>query len=262
MTSLSSTTRNALAVAHLEWLRLSYSKHVPLSLVAISIVIAVAAVARYAFGAAPTTVYENVASTGFFGMLGYLIPFLFASSTISEEVVGRTLPFLTSRPVPRWTILLGKLLVTSLGASSLLFVSMLITYGVIFATQGQSLLTHLPLALQQATSLSLLATCYCAMCLFWGSVAVEAAGVATAVYLATVEFGAGYILPGAAKLVSFNTHARKLANLPDNGFFAHAVLLPDVPQWVWAATLLAGGLIFGLMAAWVFQWREYTSDRA
>lgn len=249
------------AVAHLEALRLARGKHILATSIAITLAAGAAAIVGHAFEFEPADIYQSIVSAGYFGLLAYLLPFLFAAGAVSEEVDGRTLPFLVSRPVRRWVTLLGKYLVASISTTGLLWLSLLTFHLAVFAPGGAEVFSRLATTLQHAAILSLLVWAYCAICMFWGSVAVGASGIACAMYLAIIEFGVGTVVPGPGRLISLNTHARKLGNLPDNALFA-AEMTPTLPWWGSALTIMLAGMAFASLAALVFEHREYATDRA
>ncbi|MCB9666805.1 MAG: ABC transporter permease [Myxococcales bacterium] len=249
------------SVARLEWLRLSRSRHISLSILASAAVLIIATAMRYVYKYDAVQIYDNVLSAGVFGMLAYLLPFLFASGTISEELEGRTFPFLLTRPTRRSTLLLGKLVVTSAASATLLVVSLVALHAIMFLFDAHLFLNRFPMVMQQAASVGLLACCYCAVCLFWGAIVPRASGIACALHLAVLEFGAGYILPGSARLISLGTQARKLAGLPDRGFF-QADLGTHIPVWGYAGIMVLAGVLFTGAAVLIFQHREFSADRA
>ncbi|HTE49819.1 MAG TPA: ABC transporter permease subunit [Kofleriaceae bacterium] len=57
-----------------------------------------------------------------------LVPPLFTASTMAEEIEDRTYTYLWSRPLPRWTVLIGKLVATVPVAAVLLSLTALICY--------------------------------------------------------------------------------------------------------------------------------------
>jgi len=248
-------------VTHLETLRLARSKHLLVTSIAITLAAVAAALVGHGFKFDPPDIYQSMVSAGYFGLLVYLLPFLFAAGAVSEEVEGRTLPFLVTRPVRRWLTLLGKYVVASVSATGLLWLSLLAFHIAVFAPSGAELFSRLATTLQHAAILSLLVWAYCAICMFWGSVAVGASGIACAMYLAIIEFGVGTVMPGPGRLVSLNTHARRLGNLPDNGLFG-AEMTPTLPWWGYALTMILAGMAFACLAALVFERREFATDRA
>jgi hypothetical protein len=95
---------------------------------------------------------------------------------------------------------------------------------------------------------------YTAICLFWGAVAPEAAGVASVLYLGVFEFALSW-MPGAFRLISPNYHARHLAGLPNAGMMAERV--PDIHPTVSLAVLVAMTAIALTLSATVLRVSEY-----
>lgn len=250
-----------LAVSQLEALRLARSKHIVVTSIAVALAAVGAAVVGHGFEFDPASIYQSIVSAGYFGLLVYLLPFLFAAGAVSEEVEGRTLPFLVTRPVRRWVTLAGKFLVASITATGLLWCSLLAFHIAVFAPGGTEIFSRLPTTLQHAGALSILLWAYCAICMFWGSAVVGASGIACTMYLAIIEFGVGTVMPGPGRLISLNTHARSLGNLPESGLFASETT-PALPWWGSALTITVVGVAFACLAALVFERREYATDRA
>lgn len=61
-------------------------------------------------------------------VLTAIVPPLFAASTTADEIEDRTYTYLWSRPLPRWSVLAGKLLATAPMTAAVLCLTMLICY--------------------------------------------------------------------------------------------------------------------------------------
>lgn len=231
---------NALSASlRLAWKRLLRGRKVRLGAAAVVLVVAAAVAVRYLLDPSePERVVEAAVRVGFLNMLVFLLPFLFTAGAIAEEVESRTLPFLTLRPAGRIALTLGKY-VAGAGLSVVLLAGgVLVLHVASFLTEPTPMIEQLPDTLRMIGSLSLLALYYSALCLFWGSVVVEAGGLLATLHLAVVEYGFSW-LPGLARLLSMNHFASELAGFERGGWGADSV--PDVETWVC-------GLVISIMA--------------
>jgi ABC-type transport system involved in multi-copper enzyme maturation permease subunit len=233
------------AVARLQLLRFARGKKLRLALVALVLVVAGIVTARYlgehADAAATADAVRSGLRVGFLGLLVYLLPFLFASGVIAEEVEGRTLSFLVARPVSRAALATGKYLAAVALAVPLLVGGMLLVHVGCFVTTPEALGAELPETLRIAGAAALLGCCYAALCMLWGAVAVEAAGIVATLHLAILEFGLS-LVPGPIRLLSMNYVASQLAGFERTGMFAE--ITPDVPPLAAGLTLGAVTLVF------------------
>jgi len=249
-----------LAVFRLYWRRLARGHKPRLGLVAVALVVVGVSAIRYAAKDADATdVVKNGIDLGFFRFLVFLLPFLFTSGAIAEEVELRTFPFLTSRPVSRASIAMGKLGAGVAMSLLLLLPGALIVHLACFATDPTALVDGLPQTLRGVGALALLCVCYGAICMFWGALVVEAAGIVSALYLAFVEFLFSFV-PGICGLVSANYHARQIAGLPKG------TLMPDYAIEVSVTTHIAVvsgvAVAFIVLMALVVQVSEYRFGKA
>ncbi len=230
--------RGTVAMFRLSWLRMIRGRKFRLGIIATLLVVAAAVIARYvAKESTPAEVVESGVSVGFFGLLVYLLPFLFTSGAIAEEVEARTFPFLALRPAGRGAIVLGKYLASAAMSVLLLALGVLVLHVSSFATEPTSMIDELPRTLRAMSSLSLLALTYSAICLFWGALVVEAGGFLSVLYLVVMEFGLSW-LPSFLRLGSMNYLASQLAGLPKGGFYPEWV--PDIELWI-------GGLVIAIV---------------
>jgi ABC-type transport system involved in multi-copper enzyme maturation permease subunit len=249
-----------LSVLRLSWTRLVRGRKLRLGITATVLVLLAAIIARYAAeGSVAADVVEAGVRVGFFGLLVYMLPFLFTSGTIAEEVEGRTFPFLALRPAGRVAIVLGKYLAGA-GMSVILLASgILVLHVAAYATDPTPMIDELPGTLRTMGAISLLALCYSAICLFWGSIVVEAAGLLSTLHLATIEFGFSW-LPSFLRFGSMNYLAAQLAGLPKGGFFPEWV--PDIETWICGVVIAIVTLVFVGMATLVVRTTELGFGKA
>lgn len=248
------------AVFRLQWTRLVRGKKLRLGGIAVALVVLAVIAARYAqdTAASPEVMRAGI-KLGFFTMLVFLVPFLLTSGAIAEEVESRTLAYLSSRPVTRFAITMGKYLAGAGASVALLVGGLLLMHVGTFLTEPGPMVDELPTTLRAAGSITLLTLLYAAICTFWGSVATEAAGIVSALYLAIVEFAFGW-LPGIFRFVSMNYLATQLAGLPKAGLAPQ--LVPDVAVWVPVAAIVPMTALFLLLAWLVVSTSEYRFGKA
>lgn len=178
---------------------------------------------------------------GYFRLLVYFLPFLFASGAVGEEVERGTFSYLLTRPLSRIAIALGKWAATTLVTVVLLVSSLLVVHVVCYATEPTALFEALPSTLRIAFSIALLSATYCAICLALGSAAPQSSGVLPAVYLAFIEFCCSF-LPSAVRVLSLNFSARRLAGFDVGGLMPETV--PDVSPLLAFMVLSCGLMTF------------------
>ncbi len=201
---------------------------------------------------------ETSYDLGLSHLLAYLLPYLFCTGMIAEEVGGRTLGYLTSRPVARSHILIAKWAVAA-GASAgvLIATSLTLHLGGFILAPGE-LVARVPALLTTAGALGLQAAAYAALGLFYGVLAPSAASALFAFHLLLVEATLS-LAPGPLRLLSLAHHAAELAGLPRHGVLSEGVR--DLHPAVHVAVLCAGcGLWLALGCATFAQTEYHESD--
>jgi ABC-type transport system involved in multi-copper enzyme maturation permease subunit len=248
------------AVFRLHALRLRRGKKLRLALAAAGLVVFGAIAARY--GAERASAHGAVRAavdTGFFGFLAYLLPFLFQAGAIAEEVEGRTFTYVASRPTGRAALTLGKQLAGTFYTGAILVVGVFVLYVGAYATQPDRFQYLLDDFAKTAGALLLLGTYYGAVCLFWGALLPEAAGILSILYLAIVELTFSK-LPSVFRLASMNYRAEQLAGLPKGGLMAHTV--PPLDPWLSALAIVVLTVGFSALAMVVVRVQEYRFSKA
>jgi ABC-2 type transport system permease protein len=247
-------------VFELTWTRLVRGKKLRVGAVAVALVVLSVVAARYAQGSdQPSELVKSGISLGFFNLLGYLIPFLVTSGAIAEEVESRTFHYLASRPVSRIAVTLGKYLAGLAMSAALLVGGLLVLHLAAYATVPTAMIDELPATLRAMGGILLLDVLYSAICMFWGALVPDAAGIVSTLHLAVMEFGFGK-LPFFLRFVSLNFWAGELAGLPRGGLLPDTV--PEVDAWIGAAAIPAVGLFFLFFAILVVATSEYRFGRA
>jgi len=248
------------AVVRLQWRRQLRSKKVPLGIIAVVLILAGIIATRYAASSVdPLKVIRGGFRLGFFDLLVFLVPFLFTSGAIAEEVESRTFPFLVSRPVGRSAIALGKYLAGVGVSAGLLVAGVIILHVGCFLTEPTLLVEQLGQSARMAGAVVLVAACYGAICMFWGALATEASGIVSTLYLAVIEFGFSFV-PGPIRFVSMNYLASQVAGIDKGGLFPDMV--PDVHPGICAGVVAGVTLLFLYFATLVVQNSEYRFGKA
>jgi hypothetical protein len=248
------------AHARLGFIRSVRGRKLRLGVFATLLVVVAAIVARYlADEATPADVMKTSVRLGFFWMLAFLLPFLFSSGAIAEEVEGRTLTFLAMRPSGRVSLTIGKFLVAWSFSAGLLAAGVLVLHIGVYATEPTAMIDELGDTFRYVGALSLLALCYSAICLFWGALVVEASGLISTLHLAALEFVFGF-LPGIARFLSMNFFCQELAGLPRVGFGSDWI--PELSLWVSGGVVGLVTLLFLGLSVLVVETSEMGFGRA
>ncbi|MCB9555065.1 MAG: ABC transporter permease [Deltaproteobacteria bacterium] len=191
--------------------------------------------------------------------LRYLIPVVMslqATATLAEEVQGRTLGYLFSRPIPRFSVPLGKYLANVTLSGTLLLASITLCY---LISAGSEIFAGLDLLLGALGGV-LLAACYFgAVAAAFGSLVTNHALTAMLIYVLAIDIGVG-LIPGV-KVVSAGIHLLAVVGLyrpHTNSFFAKD---PQLSPGI-SLAVIAGMTVLWLILAisWVKS-TEYRTDR-
>lgn len=230
----------------LQFRRLLRSRKPLLASIGVLVLATVLLLIRY-LAPLPDDEVMSTVNKAWFGVLVYFIPFLFAGGLITEEIEARTLPYLLVRPVSRATLMVSKWLAATAWSVGLVVVGYLVTV-LLAHVQTPALLPPLGWEIfRSAAALTLLATNYCAICLFWGAVAYEAAGILSLLHLIVVEFGLSF-----APLFK-NVTAHYLAETLRDGAPVPDVssALQGLPAVAEVHPAIAVSAIVGLTVVWV-----------
>lgn len=233
---------SVLAVFRLNFKRMLRGRKLRFALVALVLVVGATLTARYVVDPEdPHLLVEDAIRVGFFGLLAYLLPFLFNSGAIAEEVETRTLPYLLLRPTGRFGLTLGKYLSGATLAFALLAGGVLLLHAGAYVTEPSAMIDNIDDTLRMIGALGLLTLCYSAICLFWGALITEASGLMSTLHLGAIEFALG-MMPFAIRFVSMNYWATQIAGLPKGGFLSDTV--PDVETWIAVVVVTSVTLLF------------------
>lgn len=248
-------------VFRLQMLRIVRGRKLRFGVVATLLVVIGAAVARYTGGSAhPEEVFEKAVRTGFLHMLVYLLPFLFISGTIAEEVENRTFVFIASRPTGRFALTTGKYAAGVLVASALITTGLVLLFLSCFITTPAVLGDHVKELLRVLLACLVLVWSYGAMCMMWGALAVEAAGIVSALYLGVVEFAFSYV--PLLKFLSMNHYATGVAGYHDDVSEMLQRLELNISAWLSLAIIVVVTVIFYGLSSLVVSVSEYRTSKA
>jgi ABC-type transport system involved in multi-copper enzyme maturation permease subunit len=187
-----------------------------------------------------------------FRLLAYLLPFLFASGTIAEEVEGRTFTYLASRPAGRVGLVLGKWLAAWGFSAGLLAGTAVLMHIVALAASPTQFVEQLSVLARTIAALTLLAGSYSALTMFFGALVPAAAGLAGGLYIAIVEFIMAIFPLGNLPLLTLNHHALRVSHI--NPDLDPAVAFPVSLGLLVVGTL--GWLVLCLVAVVPREFRE------
>lgn len=182
---------------------------------------------------------------------------IFASAVVAQEVEGRTIVYLLTRPVPRQALLLGRALAASL---VVFFVSSVVAAAVSLATTG-GLTT---LLFKDLVALAVGSLAYTGLFVLVSLLINRAMIVCLLFAFGWETIAAG--VPGDIKLLTLNSHIMAIAERPTPeggpgfldavGSMLGASGLTAGPAWLVLATVIA--VTLGISMAW-FSHFEYTA---
>ncbi|MCA9606481.1 MAG: ABC transporter permease subunit [Myxococcales bacterium] len=215
----------------------------------------------------PVTIVTGGIDWGFFRLLVFLLPLLFTSGAIGEEVEARTLHFLAMRPISRASIALGKYVVGTGSALAILWVGLLLLHGIGYAASPSDMIDQLGATMRAGGAASLLLVLYCAIAMFWSTMVPEAGGLLTVIWLGFVEWF-GMLLPGVLRFASMSHFARELGGLERAGWDPvelmgqTVVSVPDVELWICALVVVCEWAAFLAMALAIMQTAQLRFGKA
>ena len=196
-------------------------------------------------------------------LLCYLAPFIMAvnaSATVAEEVQGKTITYLFSRPVARWTLPVGKFAGNLLVNAVLLLFAVVLAYLLSMLGEGaRDLARELPRLGGGLLAMLLAAVFYASVASAFGAMATSYPFVATILYVLVVEVGFAHV-PGWFKVIAMTTHLRVVAGIYHP---AQSMFLSD-PRLSLAISL---PVVLGMSLLWLvvtIGWvgsTEYRTDR-
>jgi hypothetical protein len=160
--------------------------------------------------------------------------------------------------VQRSSIALGKYLVGTLSALGIFWAGLILLHVVGFAATPTLMIDELGATARAGGAGSLLLVTYCAICLFWGTLVPEAAGLLSVVWLGFIEWFV-MLLPGVVRFGSMSHFARELGGLERAGMDVisiggrELVSVPDVEMWICGVVVASEWVIFLGLALLIMQ---------
>lgn len=208
-----------------------------------------------------TAVVSGGIDWGFFRLLAFLLPVLFTSGVIGEEVEARTLHFLTMRPISRSAIAIGKYVVATASSLAILWAGLVLLHVTGYATSPTLMIDQAPETARAGGAMSLLVMAYSGICLLWGALAPGAGGMLSVVWLGFVEWFLG-LFPGVVRFLSLGHFARELGGLERAGWDPEWAPVPDVDLWICALVVAGGWLLFTSLGVLTVQLSELRAGKA
>jgi len=195
-------------------------------------------------------------------MLRYIAPLvmmLHASSAVSEEVQAKTITYLFSRPVPRWTLPMGKFAGAVLLGLVLLVCATALLYFVTMLGEPDALMPEIGRLGRALAAVALAALAFGALATAFGTMVTGYSFVAALFYLLIVEVGLA-LAPGWLKVMAMTVHLRVVAGIyvPSTTLY-----MPD-PRLVPSISLvvvLAETLLWLFIALTWVNSSEYRTDK-
>ncbi len=224
-------------------------------LVAVAVILAVLTRANAASGEFdPAASYDRISSFLVFGYIIVILSLVHATGLIGQEIEQKTIPYLLTRPMPRWRILLAKYLAAVIVTACTVWLADFLVALVLFGAAkigGSHVWKDIPFLLLGVMAYNglflLLATAVHRGLLF---------GLAFAILEKILPF-----IPGDWKLVSPQSYLHVLAPYLDSGTSVvtsqaiQATVIAGWVAWLVVISVIAGGLLGSLV---VFSIREYT----
>lgn len=231
-------------------------REVWLALVLLALAV-VAALVTMATGYGGISFYKDVLEL----FLRYLTPFimaLLASHAVAEEVQGKTITYLFSRPIPRWALPMGKYLGSVCVATPLLCLALILVYVIGLLGYPGEILAELPSLLAGLGAVCLGVVLFGAVATAFGTMIVGHPFVVNMIYLLVAEVGIA-LIPGWTKLAAMTVHLRAVAGIYE-AQKTFTVTDPELSLLVSVPVLLAVTVVWlGLAVVWVIS-SEYKTE--
>jgi ABC-type transport system involved in multi-copper enzyme maturation permease subunit len=202
--------------------------------------------------------FQDILGSLFFPLLLPIVIAVYATGAIGEEVEGKTLPYLFTRPVYRSWILMAKT-VSSFAAAALLGILALTLTFFVAVSITENPLEHLDELFGYWSAIGLVVLATGGMFLLFGVLIPRVSTVLIVVYLFVWETFLSGLLPSTIQKYSYAWYERAyIAGFIDRrpGFLEE--LLIDMPGAGEAATVMIVSGVIGFIAAlFVVSYRDY-----
>lgn len=230
-------------------------------------VLARALLPRGAF-ADPTIGYATIMVGVYAGVFVPFMALYWGSAVLTDEIDGKTLVYLWTRPAGRARLMTVKFLVAMTWFVALLVPSAMATYLVLASGSEMPLrIRDLLTVVWDVRALSLGALAYGAFAFFLSAI-LKKPLMASLLYVYLVDFFLSWpVIPGYLKMLSIHHYVAVLGTqqaVDGDSRISKALqaMVADTPttegQAVW--TLIGVGLVFVLVGAWLMRSREFLGD--
>ena len=200
-----------------------------------------------------TTAYNNISSFLVFGYILVILSVVFSTGIIIQELEQKTIPYLLTRPMPRWRILLAKYLGAIVATTVTVWLA---DFAVALALFGPAKLgaSHL---WKDMLILPLGALAYSGLFMLLATLVPRALLIGLAYAFVEPLLS---LLPGDWKKISLLSYLHALAPHLDAGdtTVSSQVVAADISTWI-AWTVVIGVIVVTILASlFIFSVREYT----
>jgi ABC-type transport system involved in multi-copper enzyme maturation permease subunit len=192
--------------------------------------------------------------------LNYLVALLMAlqsSSGVAEEVQDKTITYLYTHPIPRWSLPAGKYIGSLLLNLALLLPAAALCY-LLCLVGDKDLALELSHLWSALAALAVAAIYYGALATAFGAMVTSVPCAAMAGYVLVVDITFG-LIPGAARLLAMPTHLKAIAGSyrADTGFFSGPALSPAIS----APVVLSVAVLWLIIGISYATSTEYRTDK-
>jgi len=204
--------------------------------------------------------FQDIHASLFFPLLLPIVIAVYATAAIGEEVEGKTLPYLFTRPVYRSWILMAKT-VSSFAAAALLGLIALTVTFFVSVSFTENPFEHLDELFGYWSAIGLVVLATGGVFLLLGVLIPRVATVLIVVYLFVWETFLSNLIPSSVQKYSYAWYesayiASFIGRRP--GFIELEALIVDVPSATEAAMVMVVSGVLGFLAAlWVVSYRDY-----
>lgn len=238
--------------ARLTWKRLLRGKALWISalLLALPVVVAITTGAEPSHWKRPFNVCA---------LLLVIIPPLHLATAVSDEVDDQTFTYLWSRPIPRWSVVIGKLIALGPALAALMAIPLVVSFPILFGDAASSQLTVLARGVA-AIAVGALATGMLAVGL--GTLVTKFPLPVVIAFMLLFDTAVGAI-PFAVNRLTISHNVRLIAGIPEDSDRVYAMMGIDPTGDPFGAAIwaLALGAVWLGIALWRVSVAEYATKK-
>ena len=248
-----------LALEGMIWSRRSLLMAVLLGLpVAFALLYRVILASKGSPGTSPDDLYGTIVALYSVRNVVPLAALFYATSLVADEVEGKTLTYLLTRPIPRASILVGKFVAYLATTVSLALPATVVTFFVLATAPGsEGVAAHVADLVRDVGVVALALLAYGALFTLLG-VVLRRPVIPGLLFLFVWELTAN--LPGYMPRLTLTAYLRSLVRhrVADDGFLGLPVEVLPAPLCL--AVLAASAMVFLAASLWIFSTREYVLE--